>query len=68
MIFFPSFHTFDVALDICCSPIQNEEEIKQLSIPSSEEKEEKEIWSPKEPVSGNSFEQERFISPFHVDR
>lgn len=35
--------------------IQSEEEIKQLSIPSSKEKEEEEIWPPEEPVSGHSF-------------
>lgn len=50
------FHTFDVALDFCCPPIQTEEEIKQLSVPSSKKKEEEEIWPPEESVSGNGFE------------
>lgn len=36
-------------------PIQGEEEIKQLTFPSSKEKEEEEIWLSKESVSGNSF-------------
>lgn len=36
-------------------PIQSKEEIKQLSIPPSKEKEEEEIWPSKEPVSENGF-------------
>lgn len=36
-------------------PIQSEEEIKQLSIPSSKEKEEEEIWPPKKSVSGSNI-------------
>lgn len=61
-----SFHTFDVALDFCRPPIQTEEEIKQLSVPSSKKKEEEEIWPPEESVSGNSVE--LFFLPFQVDR
>lgn len=57
---FSSFHTFDVALNSSCLPFQSKEEIKQLSVPSSEKKEEKEIWPPEESVSGGSFE----LSPF----
>lgn len=38
------------------SPIQTEEEIQQLSIPSSKKEEEEEIWPPEESVSRNSFE------------
>lgn len=53
---FSFFHTYDVALDFCCPPIQTEEEIKQLSVPSSKKKEEEEIWPPEESVRGNSFE------------
>lgn len=49
-----------------CSPIQTEEEIQQLSIPSSKEEEEEEIWPPEESVSRNSFD--FVLSPFPVDR
>lgn len=66
-----AFPTLDLALDPACPsrslalwPIQSEEEIKQLSIPPSKEKEEEEIWPPKESVSGNSFFTDEVLSIF----